>query len=795
MSHSLSPEQKVAVEALLNQSNSDIKYFDLNTAFKSIFHAIINSIDNHKKVLIHIPKESNISNDIIELINRFSLDTLNINIDSKTPIPEKDIITLRAVVKKEVNTNPIIENIIAAEKLKTTISKIERYYNALDSKILTNTNFRTYAASILINREKNELGSTLELNEYNVKLDLSLQEFHTLKKEISRASELYQKEFDLFDRLGIINDNIWARTKDEIEELRKAINALNEEGKEITKKFNETYISLKDNAGSDLNSKIAHLLTSINFHQKECISHHINETYRQPKKGNKFSLFGKKEQVKSNSTYVKAFDEISEIISKISPDWFEDLPAPQTHEITYEYIHAFLSKNAEDAPIYSKKINQLLTNSIHRINRINTNSESVKKLDKRIADFISRIDKLEIINQEFNANTISFTKQMQMSKHVSDVLDQCYSLIGHETPYTKWKTNAQSHNEITNHLISRLKEFPQNQWNQQFEIWYNEKIKTSIISDLSISQKAIEDIRFINEELSINKIPALLNKLQHTRINASEQLKKSSKELYNTLFKKNSLHTTTWNDIILVARLFLQEFFPIHTNSELKNNSEYDMTISFSRRPTNEKVANSVHYISPILPEDIEDMGESKDLFLYLNDYKYKSPLIELSNTEKLKASKKLAKFILSLNQQVKIYQLKTGNIISLLPASDDSVFEKKMDQYGIKSIETTGALYDKLTESILFTNRQPYLLIKDELINPELHQHLSWQVDILQTFRTAGYKILSLNTYKQLIDNDNAFEELIKPFLTESKTNNDDTELNISVTENIQETKVSLKV
>ena len=136
MSHSLSPEQKVAVDTLLNQSASDIKYFDLNTAFKAVFYAIIRSIDDHKKVLIHIPKESNITNDIKELINQFAIDTLNINIDSNTPIPESDIITLRSVVKKEVDTKPIIESIIASEKLKTTLSKIALYYNALDSKYL-----------------------------------------------------------------------------------------------------------------------------------------------------------------------------------------------------------------------------------------------------------------------------------------------------------------------------------------------------------------------------------------------------------------------------------------------------------------------------------------------------------------------------------------------------------------------------------------------------------------------------------------------------------------------------------
>ena len=367
--------------------------------------------------------------------------------------------------------------------------------------------------------------------------------------------------------------------------------------------------------------------------------------------------------------------------------------------------------------------------------------------------------------------------------------------MGHETPYTKWKTDARTHNKITNKLISKLKKIPQNQWNHQFENWYNEKIKTTIISDLTIDKQNIEEIRSINKELAVNQVPALLNKLQLTRIDASEQLKTSSKDLYNSLFKKKSLNNTSWSDVVFKARPFLHDFFPIHTNTDLNNNSVYDITISFSRRSSSEKAATSVHYISPILPEDIEEMSESNDLFLYLNDYKYKSPLIELPNSEKLKASKKLAKFILSLNQQVKIYQLKTGNIISLLPTSDDSVFEKKMDQYGIKSIETTGALYDKLTESILFTNRQPYLLIKDELINPELYQHLSWQADILETFKTAGYKILSLNTYKQLIDNDLAFEELITPFLIESTSDKKDHSQDLPPVEGNQERIALLKV
>ena len=773
MSHSLSPEQKVAVEAIIGQTSSNIKYFDLNTAFHTVFQVILESINDQKKILIHLPSDKALSKDIVTLINHYGLEGLSINLDRTNVIPEADLVTLRSVVKKDPDTKPIIENTFAKENLKAALLKTIHYYNALDTSILNNNTFRNFAASTIVkgNQEK----SILSLNHRNdeLLLELTAQEFYKIKREVNNGSETYQREFDLFDQINIISDEVWAFDQDKIEETRKNLEILNSESKELVKSYNATCTALEQDAASHITNNISQLLTTINTHQQECTSHHINETYKKPTSENKFSLFGKKEKGSSNAVYVSSFDAVSKLVSEISSDWYEDLPAPKTEEITYSYISKFLSKCLEDAPVYTKKINLSLSNSIHRINRINTSSDAVISLDKKLNELISRIEKLDIIQHEFNTNTISFTKQIQMSKKISEVLDQCCNLIGKESSYTKWKTEEKSNGKTTNLLISELKSIPQNQWNAQFDLWYNEQIRTSVISDLTIDQGRIEHLRLINKSIIESEIAATTNKLQLVRINAAIKLKSTSKELYSTLFKKKSLSTNSWSDIAFTARPFLQDFFPIHTNSDLSEIAEYDVVISFNRRPENETDTAPVHYISPIIPEDIEEMSESNDLFLYLNDYNYNAPLAELSNSEKLKASKKLAKFILSLNQQVKIYQLKTGNIISLLPSNDDAQFETKMDQYGIKSIETSGALYDKLTESILFTNRQPYLLIKDELINPELHQHILWQADTLETFKTAGYKILSLNTDKQLIDNDLAFQSILEP-LTENNRNED---------------------
>ena len=766
MFHSLSPEQKVAVDAMLGQSSTDIKYFDLNTVFRSIYQVILESITEHKTVLLHLPDDNVLCENIINLLHQYDLDSFAINLDKNVAIPESDIITLRSVVKKDVDTKPIIENIVAQNKLDSTLAKTEIYYNALDTKLLTNSSFRHFAASTILNGNQQQSSISINHLTTNLRLDLSEQEFHNVRRQINQAAKVYQREFDLFDRLDILNSEVWSYNIEKFDALRVSLNSLRKEGKELVKSYNETYLTLEESASKNIHQNISELLSVIKNHQQDCTAHHINETYKNPIKNKKFSFFGKKEDTMSNAVYVSAFDTVSKMIGDISSDWFDSIPAPHTDDITFEFINTFLNDCIENAPQYVQKIKTTLAHSIHRINRINTDSEEVLSLDARLAQLITKIEELNIIQHEFNGNTISFTKQMQMSKKISEVLDQCCNLIGQDTPYTLWKTQEKSNSNLSNLLIQELKSIPQDQWNTQLNLWYNEQIKSSIISDLTTNQYIIENLRSTNSTFLKSEVPAAINKLQLNRIAAANDLKSTSKELHNTLFKKKSLNANSWNDIALMARPFLQSFFPIHTNSNLNAASEYDLIISFVPRPADAPELNTVHYVSPITPFDIEDMGESKTTFLYLNDYNYSNTLAELPNSEKLKASKKLAKFILSLNQQVKIYQLKTGNIISLLPSSDDTEFENRMDKYGIKSIDTAGALYDKLTESILFTNRQPYLLIKDELINPELHQHLLWQADILHIFKTAGYKILSLNTDKQLVDNNLAFDNLLSPFI-----------------------------
>jgi hypothetical protein len=762
MTYTLSPEQKVVSEALLANAPAEVKFFDLATAFLPIYNVITTLLEEDKHVLIHIPPHSELSSDILRLIETYRLDSLSIDVGNRNPIPESDIFNLRSILKKEIDTTPIINHLLNTQKLTNDLSHPKKYYEALDRKIHTDRTFRDFVAALI---SKNDIKPTaINLSEITIDLDLDLsgQEYYNIKRSINKAASSYKKEFDLLDKLGIISEEIWSLSEDEFINTKETLKKLNQQAKSLFKKYKLTYTALKESISKDVTSQMDSITYEIELHQKECIAAYINETYRKNEKSSGFSLFNKKTKPKLNGGYIEAFDKISSMIHKISKEWYDELPAPTSEDIDYAFIEKFLADCKANVSNHTNKLHHNLIKSIHRINRINTSSEAVKLLDEELTQLITELDAVQFIQQKFNSNSISFIKQMEMCQNIASSIDRCDSLLSHNTLYTDWKRTQTANTHMSNVLIQELKTLPVEHWSEQYDLWYNQQISNTVLNHNKIDPSIIEGLRTLNNKITENEIAALTNKLQSKRIRSAEDLKSTSKDLYNTLFKKKGLPSISWSELIPSTISFIQDFFPLHISNNLDNAAQYDNVISFSRRNEERNQQGHIHYISPILQSDIDDMSQSKNHFLYLNTYNYNVPITELSNSEKLKAAKKLAKFLLSLNQQIKIYQLKTGNIISLLPPADGRLLEANLDKHGVKNIDVTESLYDKLTESILFTERQPYLLIKDELINPEMHQHLIWQAEIIQIFKTAGYKILSLNTDRQLINNDTEMNNLI---------------------------------
>jgi len=760
MPYILSPEQKVVVDALMRDETSSTKYFDIVAALQTICKGTTSGLADGKNILIHIPDEG-VKSLVEKMFAENGLDDLSIDISSRESMPEVDLIKLRSTLKKQKDTDAIIKYVLSNKKASSKKDQISNFYSAFDSKIMADTRFRDFATNSIYNKKTEKI--TLSISENNEsQLEYSATEYYKAKKEIGRAAQIYDRQFDLLDHLSLFKTELWNEvTEKRILEIKLQVNKFKNQSNQLHMDFVSLHNILSNNTSKELNVTFESLENKFQLHEEAAIAYCIKSEVDKDIKEGMFSMFKKKKQQVTNKIYVVAFDDLSGLIQTISQKWYNELDAPTSEMITYEYIIDFIKKNKDKSNGYRNEISKNLKQSVQRINKINTSSQEVILLDKRLEDLIQNMNESEIFDLEIDHNILSFVKQEELCKNISDYIEKCHVLLNSSSTYLQWKSFQNSTGEIFNHLFTAIKKLPKNQWVSGFENWYEDQIVNHVLGQKTISPNKLDDF-YSQATISTHaEVASTIAKLHPLRVESTVKLKETTKELHNTLFKKKQLPNVSWNSTALTNRSFMQSFFPIHISDSLTYSSEYDLVISLSQSESKED--SNVHFFSPIESKDIQNMADKKSNFLYLNDYNYNVPLRQLSSTDKLKASKKLAKYILSLNQNIKIYQLKNANIISLLPAYDDSKLENELDELNVKVIDTNGVMYDRLTESILFTERKPYLIIKDELINSELHEHLLWQLKLKQLFQDVGYEILSLNTTDQLEDNQGQFDKMIQ--------------------------------
>lgn len=759
MPYILSPEQKVVTDALQCKEASSTKYFDIISAIQSISKGCASVLGDGKKILIHVADERD-KETLRSMFLENGLDDLTIDISESQSMPEVDIIKLRSTLKKQKNSDTIINYVLSNKKESTLKSQISDFYSAFDTKVMANIPFRDFAANSIYNK-KQDIPLIMVNFDAESQLQFSASEYYNVKKELSNASQIFHRQYDLYDHLSFFNEELW---KDidapRITEIKKQLNEFKVESTDLVNDFIKVTNKLLAASTKELNKTFEALDQMFMDHEEACISYHIKSATESDTNEGMFSIFKKKAQA-TNKIYTEAFDELSGMIQNISQEWYHDLDAPTTEMITYEYIIKFITDSREKSTQYRKALNKNLQKDVQRINKINTSSKEVISLDKRLTNLILRMKESQLFDLELEHNILSFLKQVELCKNIVDYIEKCNVLVHSSSSYLEWKSFYNSSGNVFRLIFNSVKKMPKKAWIECFENWYEHQVRNRTLSHRSISTNELD--RFLNQAIISNEheVSSVIANLHSQRIQGAELLKATSKDLYNTLFKKKQLPNLSWQNTALVNRDFMKSFFPIHLSDSMAYSGEYDLVISFSSKEESDN--SKTHYFSPIESKDIQDLAEKRHNFLYLNVYNYNRPIDQLSSTDKLKASKKLAKYILSLNQNIKIYQLKNANIISLLPAHDDSFLERELDKINVKVIDTNGVMYNRLTESILMTDRKPYLIIKDELINCELHDHVLWQLKMIQLFKEVGYDVLSLNTTDQLTDNNGQFDKILQ--------------------------------
>lgn len=758
MNYILSPEQELAYQKLISGKKHSIKYFDTYTAYQAMANMLHHSISSGEKVLVHIPNDSELRGEILDRLAQDGFSELMIDLGINQQIPEKDIIQMRATLKRSADIDVIIAQRAAQIKSETLRASISQYYTTLDKTVLSDVSVGNLATS-LIYRTSNSFGHSVLPAE--VELSFSSEEYYNLKKEVSKAAQLYQQRFELFESLDIIDKEIWSLESAPFDGVQLQIKEDLKIAQQLRSDFEQTLTKIDRAHKSKSSSKFRSLQVKLDDVEQMLNTMEITKMYGSPETESGFSLFGRKKKEKSNTVYIDAYDQITGLIKEASPIWFDQIVEMPSDAIDHDYMLDFLMDAKTSIHHYQKELDSSTTAALHRINKINTDSAEVIALDQRLHELMTSISENSIYKKSFVNNTLSFLKQIEATIEITAYLHKCVILLDGDVEYLDWMKFKNSWSPTFALAFDNLKSIPNNDWESLFEQSFFNRIVEDVKNNDNLSISQLQVLHDTQSEANRLAISALINQLHKDRVATIERLRTTSKEVHNNLFKKKTLPTSSWNDLILMNREFLGQYFPIHIHSDIKSVDQYDHVISWVI-DTTDNDDRSIISLSPISTADLEEAHQGQHTYLYLNTYTYDKPLAQLTNSERLKASKKLAKYILSLNQNVKIYHTKTANIISLLPMYDDMQIENRLKAYGLKAIDTEGVLYDRLTESVLFTERKPYLLIKDHLINPRLANKLQWQAMLIDLFHTAGYKVVSLATSDQLVDNARVIDNTI---------------------------------
>lgn len=760
MPYILSPEQKVVYDSLIHKKASSTKYFDIVVAMQAVCESSASLLAEGRKILIHIPDDE-VKDVFKNMLETNGLSDVSIDVADTGHLPEVDVIKMRSTLKKEKNSDAMINFVLAKRKKEDINTEALRYYSALDKRVMSDVVYRHYALNSIYTNRSSTSKLMVDLSS-DQGLQMNLAEYYGLKKEIENASKIYNRQHDLYDHLALFSDAIWTNLNSKsIADIQLQLAVFAEESTKLVQSYNSGIKNLRQASTRELDQKFVNLYSRFTHHEEACIAYHIKSQNAVDSKEGMFGIFKKKNDKIANKIYVEAFDELSGLIQSVSDQWYDELESPTTEMITYDFITKFISDQKAKARLHNQTLRNHLHKSLQRVNRINTNSSEVKSLDQSLSDLIKKMNDSRLFDLDLEHNILSFLKQFELLKEITDYIEKCNILANSSSDFFEWKSFYNSSSSTFRHIFTELKKLPKKSWVEEFAQWYEVQIHQHTLDSNTISSKLLTRLHSETKDTHHYQISALEAELHDSRIESAQNLKATSKELHNTLFKKKQMPETSWSRIGHENHAFMQAFFPLHISDRLARPEAYDVVVSFSK--IDDPSSGEIHHFSPIESKDIQNLSEAKHNFLYLNDYNYKGTLASLSSTDKLKASKKLAKFILSLNQNIKIYQLKNANIISLLPPQDDAHLEGKLDNLNVKVIDTAGVLYDRLTESILLTERRPFLIIKDELINSELYEHILWQLELLELFRRVGYEVLSTNTCDQVVDNDEVFDRIIK--------------------------------
>lgn len=745
MQHIISAEQSHVI-ALLKKGSDDhadqqqtkikVKYLDSKVAADTLLMQCTQDLAAGKQVQILCP-DATVLQVLIEAMEHMDIADYTILADEHEAIHDKKISKLRANLKsKEQKTS----SDAARYRYQFAKQDLQLQYQNLSNPIQGDITIRDLPLVIQQKRSgqtgRQELVNIDSIAKYGQELS-----YHQLLGTVHELSGQYNSIFAMLAQSELLSGSAANKMSDleTIEKQADLLRGLFSEAKQVHQRytalstdFEQRYLQNQTAAQQQSVQQLRSLLINLASGQEQ------QETSK-----SMLSFF--KKNNKSADTQDLVVKQVEEImtVSTISYPAYDGSADRASLAMWIETVLTTAEKATSTSEGYSSVVKHL--------SQLNQQDPIWDELSTALSDLTTRVNTSELLAKQFENNSKGLRQQASIAAEICDVLHQAIFRLEHHQDYYRYRANI-SADPLKQQIISEFKHLPTATWKETFDRCYFEQKKDLSLKNTLPDSSKSEPLQLLALAESSNKeaLTNLQQLLANQQSNSVEALKVSNKPLFQSLTKKKLPMSSTAAELTGTFFEESKQIFPLQIRTRTANQTGYDCTYAIGAKTQDLNMASVC--FAPFEEADFENMSETKDyLPLYLNHYQYKSTIEDLSNTDKIKAAKKLAKLLLSCSQDVKLYQLREANIISLLPYQDDQLMEAQLLNKGAKTTHLDD-LYLQLVESILETGRSQYLIVKDGLIRAEDHDQLLFQLDVLQKFASAGIRVLSVYTKDQLM-------------------------------------------
>lgn len=734
----LSAEQKSLLAQVYKFPISLIEYYDYDNATRAILALLYQQV-NHQKSTLLVVDSSQQMEYYFQTLNSMGLQDFIIKAGDNHEISATTINKWRSYTignKNELSqdidkrTNLYLLN---REQAVLERNKITQQYTQLNKKVLGEKRISTIAHSIGFKRMPALSFSGLEELDQS-DLNLNQPEWQSLSQKIIEAKSLYNSDYKHLSDLVLLSENCIAKYKldDLVVSLKTLIENLSQEElfyKNLRLQYDQELRTFFDQAREQSLNKLDEILVELN-------------TVIKP----------------SDQTLSRQLSDLNILLEKLGIEPVSNNIGSQENSVLTSKLVSTKDKLQQAQRLIDKKIKQYKS----RVKTTDLSIDDQSNLDQ-VKTSITKVNKmLSNPKLELRIDDTILNKQDKIRSCIEDLKKQLYLINAHRGLII-WQKFLLNLKPVFKNIIICLTALPINLWEEISETWYN----TLVLRQESLNQKPgfnkIKNLISKFNALEREQIELLKATVRLSRFEAIDALKSNHPNLYTSLIRKKVETNIPLHDLMLSSQDFLSGLYPI----VIVNKSQFQ-SLKFAKTKLVDKVLFADSEIIAKLNLSTLYLAEYLSIFSPVSNRLSKDPQVvpylqkgatsvlqnsqipdsvNSSSLENVSIVKKVAKTLLSLQSELKIYHSRNLSIISCCTGTFDQLIRQMMDQHEVKELYGTRSIEDRLVEALLSTEKDQYIILQDGLINSSQVDTLRYQIDLIAKVSALGLSLIDLWT------------------------------------------------